>query len=62
MDIFFRKRRETQPELNFAIPLSVAGFILTLIAGFLGWALVQKYHVGVDAFTEDEKIISSRKA
>jgi uncharacterized membrane protein len=36
------------PALNLAIPLTAVGFLLTLIAGFLGWTLVQKHHVGVD--------------
>jgi uncharacterized membrane protein len=39
---------DASPDLGMAIPLTVAGFILTLIAGFLGWTLVQKHHVGVD--------------
>ena len=36
------------PSLGIAIPLTALGFLLTLIAGFLGWTLVQKHHVGVD--------------
>jgi uncharacterized membrane protein len=36
------------PDMGYAIPLTAAGFLLTLIAGFLGWKLVQKHHVGVD--------------
>jgi len=36
------------PTLGIAIPLTAVGFLLTLIAGFLGWTLVQKHHVGVD--------------
>lgn len=43
-----KKWDDTNPELGLAIPLTVAGFALTLIAGFLGWTLVQKHHVGVD--------------
>jgi uncharacterized membrane protein len=39
---------DTNPSLGLAIPLSVLGFVLTLAAGFLGWTLVQKHHVGVD--------------
>ena len=39
---------DTNPRLGLAIPLSVLGFVLTLAAGFLGWTLVQKHHVGVD--------------
>ncbi len=36
------------PDMRYAIPLTAAGFLLTLIAGFLGWKLVQKHHVGVE--------------
>jgi uncharacterized membrane protein len=38
---------ETSPALGLAIPLTAIGFLLTLAAGFLGWTLVQKHHVGV---------------
>jgi uncharacterized membrane protein len=40
------------PDLGIAIPLTVIGFIITLAAGFLGWTLVQKHHVGVDMDTK----------
>lgn len=36
-----------QPVLRSALPLTIAGFVCTLVAGFLGWTLVQTYHVGV---------------
>ena len=36
------------PRLQMAIPLTAIGFILTAIAGFLGWILIGKHHVGVD--------------
>lgn len=39
---------DPNPEAGSAILLTGIGFILTLIAGFLGWTLVQKHHVGVD--------------
>lgn len=45
------------PELGLAIPLTAVGFLLTLIAGFLGWTLVQKHHVGVDI---NEKELQSK--
>lgn len=38
----------TVPVIDYAIPLTAAGFLLTLMAGFLGWKMVQKHHVGVD--------------
>lgn len=49
------KWNEAQPAVGLAIPLSAAGFLLTSIAGFLGWTLLQKHHVGIDPLTEDEK-------
>jgi uncharacterized membrane protein len=49
------KWMDPQPELGAAIILSVLGFAVTLIAGFLGWALVQKHHVGVDEYREENK-------
>jgi uncharacterized membrane protein len=44
----FPKWNETNPSLGLAIPLTGLGFVLTLAAGFLGWTLVQKHHVGID--------------
>jgi uncharacterized membrane protein len=43
------------PDIGMAIPLTALGFILTLIAGFLGWTLVQTYHVGVDEEVGEKK-------
>jgi uncharacterized membrane protein len=43
-----KKWDDADPTLGLAIPLTAVGFVLTMIAGFLGWALVQKHHVGVD--------------
>jgi uncharacterized membrane protein len=40
------------PELYYALPLSIAGFVCTIVAGFMGWTLVQKHHVGVDPVSE----------
>jgi uncharacterized membrane protein len=42
------KWNDESPTVGIAIPLTAVGFILTLAAGFLGWTLVQKHHVGVD--------------
>lgn len=52
-----KKWDDPAPVLGLAIPLTVLGFVLTLIAGFLGWTLVQKHHVGVDV-GEEEKLPS----
>ena len=48
----YPKWNDSTPELGLAIPLTGLGFVLTLVAGFLGWTLVQKYHVGVDTLPE----------
>jgi len=53
-----KKWDDVTPSLGMAIPLTALGFILTLVAGFLGWTLVQKHHVGVD---EDQKEISLKE-
>lgn len=42
------KWNEINPDLGIAIPLTALGFVLTITAGFLGWTLVQKHHIGVD--------------
>lgn len=44
----YPKWNELYPTLGASIFLSGAGFVLTLLAGFYGWTLVQKYHVGVE--------------
>src|SRR5687768_1773404 len=51
-----KKWDDLDPVLGWAIPLSAAGFILTLIAGFMGWTLVQKHHVGIDIEHRTERL------
>ena len=51
-----KKWDDADPALGWAIPLSAAGFILTLIAGFMGWTLVQKHHVGIDIEHRTERL------
>jgi uncharacterized membrane protein len=46
---------DANPDIGPAIPLTALGFLITLVAGFLGWSLVQKHHVGVDELTQDQK-------
>jgi uncharacterized membrane protein len=48
------KWEDSNPTLGAAIPLTALGFILTLVAGFLGWTLVQTHHVGVDMDRREE--------
>jgi uncharacterized membrane protein len=52
---------DATPELGMAIPLAAIGFALTLIAGFLGWTLVQTHHVGVDEDVEVKKDLEFSK-
>jgi uncharacterized membrane protein len=46
----------TAPDATTAIILTTTGFVLTLVAGFLGWSLVQKHHIGVSLTPEQQKI------
>ena len=45
---------DAQPTLGPAIILTGIGMALTLVAGFLGWTLVQTHHVGVDIPGKDD--------
>jgi uncharacterized membrane protein len=47
---------EENPAVGIAIVLTALGFILTLAAGFLGWTLVQRHHVGVDIEHPSQKL------
>jgi uncharacterized membrane protein len=44
-----------RPDATLAIILGVIGVGVTLTAGWLGWNLVQKHHVGVEMPTEVER-------
>jgi uncharacterized membrane protein len=55
------KWNDANPDIGMAIVLTGAGFVITLIAGFLGWTLVQKHHVGVDPFTNEELLTTTTK-
>lgn len=46
--IEYPKWNDEHPGSGVAVVFTAIGFILTLTAGFLGWTLVQKHHVGVD--------------
>jgi len=45
---------EVAPAYRLAIALAAVGMGFTLAAGFLGWKMVQKHHVGVDVIGEEE--------
>ena len=42
------KWNETEPNMGAAIWITGLGVVCTIAAGFYGWTLVQKHHVGVD--------------
>ncbi len=44
-----------RPDVTLAIILAVIGIGITLVAGWLGWNLVQKHHVGVEPAPELER-------
>ena len=46
------KWNEAQPDSGPAIWLTLLGVIVTVAAGFYGWTLVQRHHVGVGPLTE----------
>jgi uncharacterized membrane protein len=50
----YQKWDDIQPNESPAILLTGLGFVLTLVAGYLGWALVQSHHVGV-LLTDEQK-------
>jgi uncharacterized membrane protein len=43
------------PTYRAAIALAAVGMGFTLTAGFLGWKMVQKHHVGIDVVGEEER-------
>jgi uncharacterized membrane protein len=58
---FMQKDKWDNPSTNIgsAIVLSALGFLITGVAGFLGFSLIQKHHVGVDPFSDEEtKMVS----
>jgi uncharacterized membrane protein len=52
----YPKWNEATPDESPAIILTAIGMILTLIAGFLGWSLIQKHHIGVSLTVEQEHL------
>ena len=59
--INYSKWYESLPNLGSTLLLTGLGVISTLAAGFFGWTLVQKYHVGVDLAPEQQKLEFDRK-
>jgi uncharacterized membrane protein len=46
----------TAPAPGNTVILTAIGFVLTIIAGFLGWTMVQKHHVGVEPLPAKEMV------
>jgi uncharacterized membrane protein len=48
-------RLDSFPATGLSVVLPAIGVVLTLAAGFRGWTLVQKHHVGVDLSPDQER-------
>jgi uncharacterized membrane protein len=48
-------RLEHLPLAGMAVVLTGVGVVLTVVAGFFGWKMVQTHHVGVDLTPEQER-------
>lgn len=46
--VMYTELHQKQPPAIPHVMLTVFGFLVMLYAGFKGWALVQKHHIGVD--------------
>jgi len=49
-------RAEVLPAVGLSVVLPVVGCALVVIAGFLGWKLVQTHHVGVELTSEQQRL------
>ena len=54
--IQYRKWDDPQPDATTSTILSVVGLSLTVAAGFFGWNLIQKHHVGVSLTEHQEQL------
>jgi len=53
--LIWGERFATNPPAGQALALAAIGVVLTGIAGFLGWRMVQTHHVGVDLTPEQQR-------
>jgi uncharacterized membrane protein len=53
--LIWDQRFATAPPSGQALAIAAIGVVLTVIAGFLGWAMVQTHHVGVDLTPEQAR-------
>jgi uncharacterized membrane protein len=49
-------RLDSVPPVGGSVALTALGVVFTLVAGFLGWRLVQKHHVGIDLSEEQQRL------
>jgi uncharacterized membrane protein len=49
-------RLDPVPPVGASFVLPIAGLLLTLAAGYFGWTMVQKHHVGIDLTPEQERL------
>jgi uncharacterized membrane protein len=49
------RRLEIAPRVGWTVVLPIVGVLVTVVAGFLGWKLVQTHHVGVDLTPEQQR-------
>jgi uncharacterized membrane protein len=52
----WRHRFDPDPSVGWSVILPAVGVAITLVAGFLGWQMVQKHHVGIDLTPEQERL------
>ena len=52
--VLYANLNEKHPSIQSNIIMTVFGFLVMLYAGFKGWALVQKHHIGVDITAHEE--------
>jgi uncharacterized membrane protein len=49
-------RFESAPHIGISVALTALGVAFTLLAGFLGWKMVQTHHVGIDLTPEQRRV------
>ncbi|SFP73761.1 DUF2231 domain-containing protein [Parafilimonas terrae] len=52
--VMYPDLNEANPSIRSNIMLTVIGFLVMLYAGFKGWSMVQRHHIGVDITTHEE--------
>lgn len=52
--VMYPHLNEKNPPVQGNLILTIVGFLIMLYAGFKGWSLVQRHHIGVDITTHEE--------